>query len=78
MEDNYYQYKASGNVTVKGFFKIYQARNGSIILCMANNHTALSSKQIVDLGIDVYCLEDFDMDSFEKYYVEIIHPLNNL
>lgn len=52
----------------KGYFKIYQAINGSIQLMMGNCNTALSAQQILDLGICVYDLVDYNHDKFLEFY----------
>ena len=52
----------------KGYFKIYQAINGSIQLMMGDCNTTLSAKQILDLGIYVYDLVDYDHDKFLEFY----------
>lgn len=52
----------------KGYFKIYQAKNGSIQLIMGNCNTTLSSQQILDLDISLYDLIDYDHDRFLEFY----------
>lgn len=52
----------------KGYFKIYQAKNGSIQLMMGNCNTTLSSQQILDLDISLYNLIDYDHDRFLEFY----------
>ena len=59
----------SGNSKFKGYFNIYQARNGAIMLLMGSKVTALSYSQINELDIDCYNLEDFSHDAFVKYYL---------
>lgn len=56
------------NGSIKGYFNIYQAKNGKMNLLMGNNYTELSLKQINDLGLDIYSLVDFDYDDFKKAY----------
>lgn len=58
----------SGNMSFKGAFNIYQAKNGSIVLVLGTSHTNLSEKQIKDLSIDVYSLKDFEYDDYIKFY----------
>ena len=58
----------SNDIIHKGFFSIYQAKNGAIYLCMGNKFTVLSLSQIKELSIDCYNLTDFDSDDFNKYY----------
>lgn len=53
---------------IKGYFNIYQAKNGKINLLMSNNYTELNLKQINDLDLDIYSLIDFDYDDFKKAY----------
>lgn len=52
----------------KGFFNLYQARNGSIQICMGSANTLLTVTQINDLRITVYELKDFDIDLYNKFY----------
>lgn len=52
----------------KGYFNIYQAKNGSIQLMMGNCNTTLSAKQILDLRIDTFDLIDYDHDKFIEFY----------
>ena len=67
MKTNKYEYEA-GEYKVKGFFKIYQAVDGSIILCMNNRFTRLKKTQLNDLCLDLYILDDFNHDKFTEYY----------
>lgn len=53
---------------VKGYFKIYQAINGSIQLMMGNYNTTLSAQQILDLKIYTFDLIDYDHDKFLEFY----------
>lgn len=53
---------------IKGKFNIYQGRNGKIYMVMGNNFTELIHKQLVELNIDVYSLQDFDTTSYRKAY----------
>ena len=68
MRNNFFTYQKNDKLTVKGDFKIYQARNGSIQMVMGNRHTELSHQQINDLLIDVYELEDFNLSDFKRAY----------
>lgn len=52
----------------KGYFKIYQAKNGSIQLMMNNYNTTLSAQQILDLNINLLDLIDYDHDRFLEFY----------
>ena len=52
----------------KGYFKIYQAVNGSIQLMMGNYNTTLSAQQILDLNISTFDLIDYDHDRFLEFY----------
>ena len=52
----------------KGYFKIYQAKNGSIQLMMNNYNTTLSAQQILDLNINPLDLLDYDHDKFLEFY----------
>ena len=48
---------------------IYQSRNGAIQIGTGGNKVvALEEKQVNDLGINVYELEDFDIDDYRKFY----------
>ena len=53
---------------VKGYFKIYQAKNGSIQLMMGNCNTTLSAQQILDLNISIFGLIDYDHNKFLEFY----------
>ena len=67
-KENYFTYNIQGG-SVKGFFNIYQAKNGKLYLCMGSVHTSLTKEQIEnDLKIDVYSLIDFDYDSYKIAY----------
>lgn len=59
----------SGDTKFKGAFKIYQARNGAIMLLMGSKVSALSYSQINELDINCYELIDFDNDDFVSYYL---------
>lgn len=52
----------------KGYFKIYQAKNGSIQLMMNNYNTTLSAQQILDLNINPLDLLDYNHDDFLDFY----------
>ena len=58
----------SGNMKFKGSFKIYQAKNGSIMLMIGSSFIVLSYEQTQDLSFDYYSLEDFEIDDYLKYY----------
>jgi len=47
---------------------IYQALNGKIHLAYGDGNTALSLKQILDLGIDTKQIEDFNFDKYQTAY----------
>lgn len=51
-------------------FNVYQARNGRIYLSGGQGctYTSLTLQQVVDLGLDVYSLDDFSLDLFKKAY----------
>jgi len=68
--ENYYTIRLNPNTTQGGFFRIYQARNGSIQLCMGNGHITLTMQNISDLHLDstLYELEEFDTVDFDKFY----------
>ena len=53
---------------IKGYFKIYQALNGSIQLMMGNCNTTLSAQQILDLNIFTFDLIDYDHGKFLEFY----------
>lgn len=53
----------------KGYFKIYQARNGSIQLMMNDYNITLSIPQILDLNIPIFDLIDYNHDKFLEFYV---------
>lgn len=50
--------------------QIYQAKNGFIYLSCGNGctNTALTLQQIVDLGLDLYSVDDFSLEAFKKAY----------
>lgn len=52
----------------KGYFKVYQAKNGSIQLMMNNYNTTLSAQQILDLNINTLDLIDYNHDKFLEFY----------
>lgn len=64
---NYFSFETAGGYATAGF-NIYQSKNGSIILALANAHTVLSCKQLGELFIDLYSLKDFDHDLFLLFY----------
>jgi hypothetical protein len=66
-KDNKYIYKVD-NGTVSGYFNIYQARSGHIMLMMGKGVTQLTERQVMELNIDVYSLMDFDYDDYLKAY----------
>jgi len=65
---NQFSYAMNDKVTSKGYFKVYQARSGRIILMMGNGYIELTIKQVEDLGISVYELEDYSQDDYLKAY----------
>lgn len=68
---NEYQY-TSGAITHKGFFNIYQSVGGAVMLVMGNRFTELTKEQIEnDLCIDVYSLQDFNLDAYLLKYSTI-------
>jgi hypothetical protein len=71
MKTNQYSYSVR-NGYVRGFFNIYQARNGAIYLMMGNSKTRLTKQQVNELNVDIYSLEDFDHDSFLNAYKEAV------
>lgn len=56
--------------THKGFFNIYQAKNGSIQLCMGHINVPLTKEQVDKLPINPYALNDFDQEKYNEYYTE--------
>jgi len=75
-KDNHYIYETIEG-TVKGFFNIYQSKSGAIYLQMARSYTMLTLGQILDLGINICMLKDFDIDLFnEMYYTKKITASN--
>lgn len=67
MKNNKFAYEIEGG-SVKGFFNIYQGRNGKIYMMMGNNVTALTYEQVCDLQINTYNLKDFSVDDFAEAY----------
>ena len=64
-----YQYE-SGNKKFKGEFNVYQAKSGAITLLMNKVHTALTLRQVNELNINCYELEEYNHDDFEHYYLK--------
>jgi len=66
-DNNIFKYQTSTG-TVSGSFNIYQSRSGYIILSMGDLCTRLNYSQIIELGIDLYSLIDFDNDAYKMAY----------
>lgn len=51
-------------------FNVYQARNGRIYLSggQGRTYTALTLQQVMDLGLDVFSLDDFSFEQYKKAY----------
>ncbi len=49
-------------------FTIYQARNGLVYLANGNAKAVLTQKQILDLYINIFALDEFDFDSYKMAY----------
>ena len=64
---NEFKYE-TGHGYIKGYFDIYQARNGFIYLNMSGSVINLTLKQIEKLNINCYQLKDFGHDDFLKAY----------
>lgn len=64
---NYFRYNTN-NGCREGFFNIYQSGSGAIYLMMGNVCTALTYKQVNELFLDVYSLDEFDHELFLKFY----------
>lgn len=49
---------------------VYQAKNGLIYLSCGDgrSYSALTLQQITDLGVDVYALDDFNLENFREAY----------
>ena len=67
MKSNSYSYETVSGVS-KGWFNVYQAKNGKIYLQMGNVVTPLTESQINELCIDVFSLLDFDYDDYKNAY----------
>jgi len=67
-KDNQFTYKTSDGM-IKGYFNIYQGKDGRIYLLMGESVTPLSMKQIQELRIDCYSLIDFDHELYMKSYL---------
>lgn len=52
----------------KGFFNVYQSKNGAIILAMGNSMIMLSFEQINQLNLCLYDLIDFNVDDYNLFY----------
>lgn len=50
--------------------RVYQAKNGLIYLSRGDGrvYSALTLQQVGDLGLDVYSLDDFSLENFNKAY----------
>lgn len=66
---NKYCYEIIGG-KCKGYFKIYQAKNGSIQLMMGNCTTTLSLQQVLDLNIYTFDLIDYNHKNFLEFYLD--------
>ena len=49
-------------------FSIYQARNGLIYISSGSRFTSLTEKQVIELGIMIYDLDEFDYELYMKAY----------
>jgi len=67
MKKSMFRYSVN-NGWVSGQFNIFQARNGKITLAMGNGFIQLTEQQVKDLYINVYELEDFSYDDYERAY----------
>ncbi len=56
------------NGNTRGYFYVYQSINGNIYIKIGNYFTPLTLKQIDDLGIVLYEIENYNRDSFKKAY----------
>ena len=52
----------------KGFFNVYQAKNGAIMLVMGDSLITLSFEQINQLNLCLYDLIDFNVDDYNLFY----------
>lgn len=67
MKDNQYVYRTDRGKCM-GYFNIYQARNGKIMLMMGSKCVSLSIEQVDGLPIDLFSLDDFDQDLYIQAY----------
>ncbi len=67
-KNNQFVYMANDGIKCKGYFKIYQAKSGAIILMMGTTYIPLSLKQVNTLAIDPYILKDFSHMDYQTYY----------
>ena len=68
MKTNRYIYETSNQSTKRGYFNIYQGKNGYIYLQMGKAVAQLTEKQINDLHLNVYELIDFCVDDYRLAY----------
>ena len=66
-KENKYTFKVD-NGTVSGYFDIRQVKSGKILLMMGNSHTELTENQLGELGIDLYLLDDFSQEEYNRAY----------
>ena len=68
MKNNQFIYETATGKR-KGFFNVYQAKNGCIYLQMGNKQVGLSRIQALELaGSSLYDLKDFDNELFHNFY----------
>ena len=70
MKANQFSYMTDNCHIIHGWFNIVQSRSGHIYIQLGNLSTRLLKKQIEDLSIDMFGLEDFDFDLYKKAYKE--------
>lgn len=67
-KNNQFAYETGNNTVTKGWFNLYQGKNGAIYIQMGSTITKLTESQLHDLGTDVYSLKDFDQDEYLRHY----------
>jgi hypothetical protein len=65
---NEFIYETNTGSIKKGYFNIYQAKNGKIYLQLGDSITPLTNEQLNQLGIDIFDLKDFDLNDYRKGY----------
>lgn len=71
---NKFSYEVN-NGTTKGWFSVYQSKEGGIYIMMGACFTRLTKQQVKELGIQVNDLKDFDQSDFHRAYSNYTAPV---